>query len=64
LPASGGYGSVYERDIVLSVKEGKVTEKKVIDNTKKSPESELELQRKELEKLKNSPLGNKKISDQ
>ncbi|HEX8248757.1 MAG TPA: hypothetical protein VF599_11325 [Pyrinomonadaceae bacterium] len=57
-----GYGSVYERDILISVKQGKVTGKKIIDNTKEKPESETELQRRELEKLKNSPLGNKKIS--
>lgn len=57
-----GYGSVYERDILISVKQGKITEKKIVDNTKKKPESEMELQRKELEKLKNSPVGNKKIS--
>lgn len=59
-----GYGSVYERDIVLSVRDGKITKKKVIDNTKKAPESELELQRKELEKLKNSPAGNRKVFGQ
>jgi hypothetical protein len=57
-----GYGSVYERDIVISVKQGKITGKQIVDNTKKQPENEMELQRKELEKLKKSPLGNKKIS--
>ena len=57
-----GYGSVYERDILISVKQGKVTGKKIIDNTKEKPESETELQRRELEKLKNSPPGNKKTS--
>ncbi|HLM02269.1 MAG TPA: hypothetical protein VK400_14555 [Pyrinomonadaceae bacterium] len=57
-----GYGSVYERDILISVKQGKIIEKKIIDNTTQKPESETELQRRELEKLKKSPLGNKKIS--
>lgn len=57
-----GYGSVHERDIILSIKDGKVTEKKVVDNTKDMPENEMELQRKELEKLKKSLDGKKKIS--
>jgi hypothetical protein len=34
-----GYGSVYERDIVLSVAAGKVTGKEVIDNTRREPGS-------------------------
>jgi hypothetical protein len=49
-----GYGSVYERDIFISVKKGKITDKKIVDNTKKKPESERELERRELEKLKDS----------
>lgn len=57
-----GYGSIYEKDIVISVSKGKITGKMIIDNTKKEPKSELELQRKELEKLKKSRLGNKKIN--
>jgi hypothetical protein len=57
-----GYGSIYERDILISVKEGRIVEKKIVDNTEKKSENELELQRKELEKLKKSPIGSKKIS--
>jgi hypothetical protein len=47
-----GYGSVYERDIILSVEAGKVTKTATIDNTKLQLPSELELQRRELEKMK------------
>jgi hypothetical protein len=47
-----GYGSVYERDIILSVAAGKVTGKEVFDNTKKKMDSAPELERQELEKMK------------
>ncbi len=33
-----GYGSVFERDIILSVAAGKITGKEVIDNTKMKPQ--------------------------
>ncbi len=55
-----GYGSIYERDIILTVDAGKITGKKVVDNTKRNLPSESELQKQELEKLKNSPQGNQK----
>ena len=32
---SAGYGSSYERDFIISVKNGKIIEKRTIDNTKK-----------------------------
>lgn len=32
---SAGYGSIYERDFIISVRDGKITGKKIIDNTKK-----------------------------
>lgn len=47
-----GDGSVYERDIVLTVEAGKVTKTVTIDNTKLQLPSELELERRELEKMK------------
>ena len=47
-----GYGSVYERDIVLTVEHGQVTHKVIIDNTKQTVPSRLELEREELEKMK------------
>jgi hypothetical protein len=56
-----GYGSVYERDIILTVRAGRITNKSVVDNTKRKLPSELELQRQELEKLKDSPAGKKKV---
>lgn len=56
-----GYGSVYERDIIIKVEAGKVTGQTVIDNTQKERPSNLELQRQELEKLKNSPEGKKPV---
>jgi len=59
-----GYGSVYERDIILTVQMGKITKRTVIDNTKKARPSNLELQRQELEKLKRSPIGDRdQLSD-
>ncbi len=57
-----GYGSVYEREIVISVEKGKVIKTFVIDNRKKKRSSNLDLQRKELENLKNSPTGKRKTS--
>jgi hypothetical protein len=50
-----GYGSVYEREIVLKIGAGKVVGHSVIDNTKKQLPSELELQQQELEKMKPKP---------
>jgi hypothetical protein len=47
-----GYGSVYERDIILTVEAGEITKTVTIDNTKRQLPSELELQRLELEKMK------------
>jgi hypothetical protein len=52
-----GYGSVYERDIILSVAAGKITGKQVIDNTKRKLDSPLELERQELEKMKPKEKG-------
>ncbi len=49
-----GYGSVYERDILLTVKAGKIVGKTVVDNTKKQLPTNDELQKQELEKLKKS----------
>jgi hypothetical protein len=47
-----GYGSIYERDIIIQVKAGRVTEQTVIDNTQRVLPSELELQKQELDKIK------------
>jgi hypothetical protein len=47
-----GYGSVYERDIILTVEMGRITNKTIIDNTQRLLPSELELQWQELEKMK------------
>jgi hypothetical protein len=55
-----GYGSVYEREIILTVESGKVAKKRVVDNTNKKLPSNQELQRKELEKLRQSPTGKRK----
>jgi len=52
-----GYGSTYERDLMFDVKRGKVSEPKVIDNTKKPLPSPMDAARQELEKLKQSELG-------
>jgi hypothetical protein len=57
-----GYGSVYEREILLTLQSGRITKKQVIDNTKSKIPSNLELQQRELEKLKNSPAGSRKVS--
>ena len=51
-----GYGSVYEREITLSVESGRIVRESMSDNTQKSLPSELELQRQELEKIKPKPL--------
>jgi hypothetical protein len=47
-----GYGSVYERDIILTIEKGRITNKAAIDNTQRQLPSELELQWQELEKMK------------
>ena len=54
-----GYGSTYERDLIFRVKSGNVSEPEIIDNTKAKLPSETEVAFKELEKLKQSPLGEK-----
>lgn len=51
-----GYGSVYERDILLTVEKGRITRTKVIDNTKRRLPSALELERQELEKMNKKDL--------
>ena len=51
-----GYGSVYERELTLSVESGRVVKESVIDNTRKALPSELELQRLELEKIRPKPI--------
>jgi len=53
-----GYGSVYERDLIFTVADGKVQGPEVIENKKENLLSEMEIARQELEKLKESPLGN------
>lgn len=50
-----GYGSVYEREIILQVEAGKIVGESIIDNTKRVLPSEMELQRQELEKMKPKP---------
>lgn len=52
-----GYGSIYEREIILKVEAGKITGKKVIDNTKEKIPSRPELERQELEKMKPKEKG-------
>jgi hypothetical protein len=54
-----GYGSVYERDIVFTVEQGRVTGRMVVDNTKGPVPSRLELEGRELEKM-NKEEGRKK----
>jgi hypothetical protein len=51
-----GYGSVYERELTLSVESGRVTKESVVDYTQITLPSELELQRRELEKMKPNPV--------
>jgi hypothetical protein len=50
-----GYGSVYEREITLTVDSGKVVKESMVDNTIRTLPSALELQRQELEKMKPKP---------
>ena len=50
------YGSVYERELTLSVESVLVMKESVIDNTRITLPSELELQRRELEKMKPDPV--------
>jgi hypothetical protein len=52
-----GYGSTYERDMIFDVKKGEVGEPEIIDNTKRELPSPMDAMRTELEKLKDSPLG-------
>src|SRR5918993_5095003 len=53
-----GYGTIYERDIFLEVKAGKILKQEIVDNTNKELRSYEELQKREIEKLKESPFGN------
>lgn len=48
-----GYGSVYEGEIVLEVEKGKLIRTQKIDNRSKQRPSSLELERLELEKMRN-----------
>jgi hypothetical protein len=50
-----GYGSVYEREIMLRIESGKLVNESTIDNTRRTLPSELELQHQELEKMKPKP---------
>lgn len=45
-----GYGSVYERDIIYTIKSGQVTNKRVVDNTQKNLPSEYDIVIEELNK--------------
>lgn len=47
-----GYGSVYEKDLFLTIEKGKVVREEVVDNTKNRLPSEEERAQEELEKLK------------
>jgi hypothetical protein len=55
-----GYGSIYEREIVITVEAGNIVKRELIDNTKKAQPSNRELQQQELEKLKKLPVGKRK----
>ena len=57
-----GYGSVYEKELTFSVEAGKVANVTLVDNRKKKRPSNPELQRRELEKLKQSPAGKRKTT--
>jgi hypothetical protein len=46
-----GYGSVYEKDLILTIKNGRLIKKKTIDNTKKKISSERRRSFDELKKL-------------
>ena len=50
-----GYGSIYEREITLTVDSGKVVKESMVDNTIRTLPSVLELQRQELEKMRPKP---------
>ena len=50
-----GYGSIYEREITLTVDSGKVVKESMVDNTNRTLPSALELERQELEKMKPKP---------
>ena len=52
-----GYGSIYERDIILSVAAGRITGRQVIDNTGKKHPSHLDGERRELEKARPKEKG-------
>ncbi|HYG80014.1 MAG TPA: hypothetical protein VD861_06480 [Pyrinomonadaceae bacterium] len=52
-----GYGSIYERDIILTVAAGRITGRQVINNTGKKHPSSLDLERQELEKMKPKEKG-------
>jgi hypothetical protein len=54
-----GYGSTYERDLMFEVRAGAVSQPSVIDNTKIPLPPQNEAALRELEKLKQSALGNK-----
>jgi hypothetical protein len=56
-----GYGSIYERDIIFDVKDGKVTKQKIIDNTIRSLPSKQEIYQLELEKLKKKASEEKRV---
>jgi hypothetical protein len=47
-----GYASIYERDILFEVQEGKIISQETVDNTKKPLPSESEIYQQELERLK------------
>ena len=47
-----GYASIYERELILSVDSGKLVKESVVDNTKRTFPSALELQRQELERMR------------
>ena len=55
-----GYGSTYERDIIYTVRAGKVVGRRVIDNTKKPLPNERERGEEELQKLGESEKKHKK----
>ncbi len=52
-----GYGSSYERDIILDIQKGKVGELTIVDNTKATLPDPMTAARTELELLKNSNVG-------
>ncbi len=47
-----GYGSVYEKELILTIERGKVVREEVVDNTRKKVPTEDEQAREELVKLK------------